>query len=146
MELGDLKYELKNYTAVFYSPKLYELHPKADEAQYFRPFDPKTDRYKPVYASKGFPVDADAFRRIVKGELVGNPKGRMQLLKTQLRKDLGVKHLSESDTAKQWSGHSNKRMVIPGDSEGDTRPWHVRELFEGVHERQMSPLSPRRAK
>jgi len=142
-ELGGLKYELRDYRACFYAPKLYELHPVApgSEPQCFRPPD-KDDRYKPTFASKGFPVSPEAFARIIQGERVGNPKGRMQLLKSQLRNDSGVQHLSESETAKQWSGRSNKRCVIANHPEGDTRAWHVAELHEGKHEMQQSPLAP----
>lgn len=147
-KLGGLKVEMTAYQGRFYAPKLYELHPThnghGEEAEFYRPPN-KDDRYKPEahYASKGFPVDAASFARIVKGESVGNPKGRMQLLKTQLRKDSGVRHLEESETEKAWSGRSNKRFVIPGDPEGNTKPWHVRELYEGLHIEQQSPLAPR---
>lgn len=144
---NDLGWWMEKRNAVngrFYAPKLYELHCRG-EAEYYRA-PTKDDRYKPVFASKGFPVSAEAFARIVQGERVGNPKGRMQLLKTQLRKDAGVKHLSEDETAKQWSGRSNKRAVIPFDAEGDTRPWDVRELHEGIHEQQQSPNAPHRPK
>lgn len=142
-KLGGLKLELEQYIARFYAPKLYELHPRADNAdasQYMRPVN-KGD-HNAHYASKGFPVDAESFRRIVEGERVGNKLGRMQLLKTQLRKDSGVRHLGEDETRKQWSGRSNKRFAIPNSPTGDTKPWHVRELHEGAHEQQQSPIAP----
>jgi len=143
-ELGDLKVELDEYRARFYAPKLYMLSKLADgSAEHFVPeeFGPSGKaKVQTVYASKGFPVSADAFARIVQGERVGNPKGRMQLVKTMLKKDARVKHLSESETAKQWRGQSVKRFAIPGHPEGDTEPWDVRELHEGLHEKQNSPL------
>lgn len=154
-ELGGLKVELERYRARFYAPKLYELHPVSTrpamtltaEAQYYR--EPHAlDRYEVTpashFASKGFPVNAEAFQRIVNGERVGNPKGRMQLVKTQVRKGGGVKHLSEDETAKQWSGRSNKRRALQGSETGDTEPWHVSDIYEGTHLDQLSPAARNR--
>lgn len=125
-KLGNLKVELDEYQGRFYAPKLYRLNPESG---------------KVVYASKGFPVSAEAFERIVRGEHVGNPKGRMQLIKTMLKRGANVTHLDEDQTAKVWSGRSNKRFAIPGNPEGDTQPWNVRELQEGKHIDQQSPIS-----
>jgi len=140
--LGGLKVELDEYRARFYAPKLYMLHKSEGDAEHFSPkeFASTHGKSQTVYASKGFPVSADAFHRIVAGERVGNPKGRMQLVKTQLKKNAPVRHLTELETAKQWRGQSVKRFAIPGHPEGDTEPWDVRELHEGLHEKQFSPL------
>lgn len=126
-ELGELMHKRDIERARYYAPKLYELDLAGADSH---------------YASKGFPVSKEAFSRIIAGELVGNPKGRMQLIKTQLRKGEGVKHLSEADTAKAWSGRSNKRMVDKSSTDGSTHAWHVRDLHEGHHLEQKSPIAP----
>lgn len=130
--LGDWQRKRENYLAKFFAPKLYTLKP--------------CDGAESVYASKGFPVSADAFWRIVGGQKVGNPKGRMQLVKTQLKKNASVTHLSEGETLKRWHGYSIKRFAIPKHPEGDTEAWNVRDLHEGLHEKQQSALAPIRPK
>jgi hypothetical protein len=140
--LGGLKLSADNFNPKYYAPKLYTLSPETGETLHIAPADPSKRQI--VYKSKGFPVSAAAFARIVEGERVGNPKGRMQLVKTQLKKDNPVIHLTEEQTAKQWHGQSTKRFCIPFDPEGDTEPWSVKELHEGAHEKQASPIAPHR--
>ncbi len=123
-ELGDLKVEIRAMRAQYYAPKLYKL---TDEA---------TGEH--VYKSKGFPVDAQSFKNIIDMQKVGNKKGRMQLIRTQLKHKSGVRHFNEIETEKMWNGRSNKRRIIPG-SEGLTEPWTADELIEGVHLDQKSP-------
>ncbi len=126
--LGDWACKRPSFSGRYYAPKLYSMELPDGEK---------------VYASKGFPVSAAAFARIVEGERVGNPKGRMQLVKTQLKRDAPVRHLTEAETAKQWYGHSVKRFAIPGHPEGETEAWDVRDLHEGLHAKQNSPLAPK---
>lgn len=123
--LGDVKVELEHYTARYFAPKLYTMLEVTG---------------KEHFASKGFPVNAEAFKRIIGFEKVGNEKGRMQLIRTQLRKGGGVVHLNEQETLKLWSGRSNKRRVLPG-TKGETMPWTAAELVEGIHVNQKSPIA-----
>lgn len=125
--LGMMKVEVAEMDARYYAPKLYCYVDKA------------TGKW--TYKSKGFPVDGKAFERIIRGELVGNPKGRMQLVRTQLKNsEGGVIHLSEEETEKRWNGRSVKRRILPGEF-GDTEPWTAEELIEGAHHAQVSPLA-----
>lgn len=121
-DLGGLKVELDSYKGRYYAPKLYELHP---------------DKGEPVYASKGFPVNPEAFRQIVTGNKVG--KRRMQLVKTQLRKQSAPMMIEAIDNMKDWAGNSAKRRVI---SDCETTPWDVEDLIEGRHLDSRSPLAP----
>lgn len=138
-KLGGLQMKHDGYTACFYAPKLYRLR----VGNPCPCTDAKCKKPHNVYASKGFPVSADAFERIVLGESVGNPKGRMQLVKTQLRTGSAVIHLGEDETQKVWSGNSNKRKLRMFSPDGDTQPWHIRELLEGKHHAQRSPIAVR---
>lgn len=129
-ELGGLALKHTGYSASFYAPKLYcmDLNDAADTV---------------LFKSKGFPVSAEAFKRIVQGEKVGNPRGRMQLVKTQLKRGAGVIHLEEDETAKAWSGRSAKRRCV-GDANGSTTPWNVAQLQDGEHLEHFSPIAPER--
>ncbi len=125
--LGDLKIELDEMHGHYFAPKLY------------RYMDVKTGEW--TYKSKGFPVNADSFARIIKGEAVGNTKGRMQLFRAQLRKgNTEVRHLTEEETEKAWNGRSAKRRILPC-AEGDTLPWTADDLVEGRHLEQRSPFA-----
>lgn len=116
--LGEWKLELEGYRGRFYAPKIYELVPKEGQ---------------PIYAAKGFPVNAEAFKKLVAAELV--PVERMQLLKSQLRK--GDSQVARVNEAKRWSGRSMKRHPHP---DGSTRPWTVKELDRGEHLTARCPL------
>jgi hypothetical protein len=116
--LGQWKLELEKYRAVFYAPKIYELHPREGN---------------PHFAAKGFPVNEQAFRKLVAKEGVG--VSRMQLLKTQLRHDGTVSRVEEE---KRWAGRSRKRFPF---SNGTTRPWTVEELASGAHLDALSPAA-----
>jgi hypothetical protein len=119
--LGKLKVECADMTARFYSAKLYELHPKTGAA---------------VYASKGFPVDADTFRRVVRGETIATDRPR--LVKRQMRKGGAT---AVDATVRSWAGRSMKRHPFP---DGSTRPWTVSELERDQHLEARSPLAPKR--
>lgn len=119
-ELGGLKIELDNYSAKFYAPKLYCLMPEKGE---------------PFYASKGFPVNAEDFGKVVMGEQVG--RRRMQTVKEQLSYEDEPTMLEPFDNLKRWSGHSNKRQAF---EDGSTFPWNVADIVEGRHLEQLSPL------
>lgn len=114
--LGDLKQEGTYYQAAYYAPKLYAL----------------TNDEKTYYVSKGFPVNAEAFGRIVKGQEVKT--GRMQLARSQLRKGGQALYVEQ---LKRWNGRSMKRFAFHG---GATRPWEVEELVEGKQLKMRSPL------
>lgn len=114
--LGDLKQEGTYEQAAYYAPKLYAL----------------TNVEKTYYVSKGFPVNADAFNRIIAGQEVQT--GRMQLARTQLRKGGQALYVEQ---LKRWNGRSMKRFAF---STGHTRPWSVEEICSGVHLEMKSPL------
>lgn len=108
--LGGLKREVSEMYAHYYAAKIYELHPISG---------------KPIYASKGFPVSENAFRRVVAKEAVSTE--RMQLFKRQL---LTGNKPSRVKDVKRWSGMSLKRRRI---AKGNTVAWSVKELLENEH-------------
>lgn len=119
--LGDLKLEGTYNQAAYYAPKLYAL----------------TNEEKTYYVSKGFPVNADAFKRIIQGDEVQT--GRMQLARSQLRKGGQALYVEQ---LKRWNGRSMKRFAF---STGHTRPWGVKELCAGAQLTMRSPLfSPKK--
>lgn len=116
--LGQLKLEIGFMYATYYAPKLYHL-------RYM-----KKGEHADHYASKGFPVSAEAFKEIVAGRSVKTT--RMQLLKTQLKKGALPAML---EVEKKWNGRSNKRRILSGYT-GSTHPWRVSELLAGEHMKQ----------
>jgi len=121
--LGQLKTEISDMTAKYYAPKIYVLHPKGAD---------------PHYASKGFPVSAADFKRVVAGESVEFAK--MRLVKRQLR--MGGEPGRDNQT-RRWAGRSMKRHPFP---DGSTRPWTVAELLADKHLSAISPLFKNSAK
>ena len=117
-ELGQLKVEIEAMRANYYAPKIYELIPIGTGKVHF--------------ASKGFPVGADAFRKVVNGEKVETE--RMRLAKTQLRAG-GIP--ARVKTHRAWTGRSMKRKPFP---DGSTAPWNAEEIARGIHLKAMSPL------
>lgn len=117
-DLGDWKLEIERYHGKFYAPKIYHL---------------ETAEGKHHYAAKGFPVNAEAFAKLIAREKV--EVQRMQLCKMQVRRN-NLKVERETD-AKQWHGISRKRFAY---KDGSTRPWHVSELFAGKHLKMLSPI------
>jgi len=115
-ELGGFKVEAENYTARFYAPKIYEMH-FADG--------------KSHYASKGFPVEASAFRKLVAGEPV--EVHRIRGLKSQIKSDNGPERIREE---KSWHGVSGKRYAR---ADGTTRPWTVKEILDEAPSESISP-------
>ena len=115
--LGQLKTEIPEMTARYYAPKIYVLHPTGGE---------------PHYASKGFPVSAEDFKKVIAGESVQFEK--MRLAKRQLR--LGGEVARDTQT-RRWGGRSMKRRP---NSDGSTTPWNVDDLKADLHLNAISPI------
>lgn len=117
-DLGSWKVELADYEAVFWAPKIYELH--------------KGDKH--IYAAKGFTIDnPEKFRALVRCESL-QLGDRNRLVRTQFRRKGVVVRVPE---IKRWGGRSRKRK--PLDS-GMTLPWDVEEIIRGMHNEALSPL------
>lgn len=118
--LGGLKIELDNYYGLFAAAKIYGLFPTQG---------------KPHFASKGFPVNEETWRKVVSGEVIKTE--RMQLAKKQMRRNNRVERPT---TERSWHGISAKRRPIGG-PDGDTLPWKVEELRLGAHLKARSPVA-----
>lgn len=150
--VGEMKFEGMYSHAQYYAPKLYALTQlktekisDAEDAMLYAagmqasrsPFTKIVEETH--YVSKGFPVEAEAFKRIIKGMEVKT--GRMQLAKSQLRKGGMAAYIEQH---KRWNGRSMKRFAF---QTGQTRPWTVEELCSGAHLTMKSPLyKPEREK
>lgn len=126
--LGALKLERKNIRAIYAAPKIYSL----------ASLDGSEETH---YALKGFPVDASSFAEVISEGSV--TRERMALAKSQLRKGSAPMRVKDSKT---WSGRSMKRRPLYGTADGDTEPWHVKDLLNDAHKKALSPVATGRAR
>lgn len=134
--LGALKVEVARCKGEYFAPKIYRLKDAAGKVH---------------YASKGFPITCNAcaakekkppfceacdknFRQVAAGDIL--EVGRIRAARGQFRTDNYTP--TRVKNKKVWKGYSVKRKVIDVDA---TVPWHVKELLNGSHIRQRSPLA-----
>jgi hypothetical protein len=131
--LGDFKVEIAAYKGRFYAPKMYHLEERPDWGLPSGHYGP---RGKEHFACKGFPVEREAFMKMIAGEDV--EVERMQGIKTQMKKGGKVfRYAGELAEKKRWKGRSIKRFPFP---DGSTRPWSVEEIERKEHEKAESPM------
>jgi hypothetical protein len=138
--LGEWKIELEDYSGRFYAPKIYHLSTGKIEYSGLleddEEFIEEDETVKHYYAAKGFPVNAEAFAKLIASEKV--EVERMRLLKSQARS--GGRDVQRVKDSKQWHGLSTKRRAF---EHGETEPWHVSELLANKHQSMLSPLFQR---
>lgn len=126
--LGGLKVEMKRLRGEYFAPKLYRLK--------------NLDNGETYLASKGFPVNADDFKKIVAGERVFREsflKVKGQLRRTQNK---FTRLTGDKMTFRAWGGKSAKRCPLP---DGSTRPWTFAEIDAEKHLEAFSPLAKKLA-
>lgn len=131
-KLGGWKLEVGRFKGEYFAPKMYRLTQVTGCK-----CKPKGACGGIHVASKGFPVSEETFAELIESRAVST--SGMRLFKTQLRG--GGKDVRRREVIKRWAGHSRKRAVLEG---GSTRPWSVRELLEGKHEKTLSPRMARK--
>jgi hypothetical protein len=130
-ELGQWKTEIERMRGEYFAPKVYRLKESVAVGRHIDKVVYK-DSEKGHYASKGFPVDAASFQRLVARQSVEIE--RMRLFKSQVRS--GGTDFARVKDSKVWHGISGKRRAFP---DGSTEPWSVADLERKAHMRQLSP-------
>lgn len=130
-DLGGLERKGVYASAEYFAPKLYRIRVPGQISSCGKACNGTLEPHW-HNANKGFTIEAVDFDRIVRGEAL--TQQRMRKAKAQLR--YGGDFSRESHL-KIWRGKSMKRQPLP---DGQTVPWHVRELLENKHKTAMSPL------
>lgn len=140
-DLGGLKLERIGMGS-YYAPKLYSIRTASEVIFHTKGFYlPKVTAEEGEHELKRQQLKelSDTFENVADGKEVS--QHRLKQLKTQFARG---SEPESKDFLKEWKGISNKRKCI--NKRGETIPWDIKELQEGKHEKQKSPLFKKSAK
>lgn len=130
-ELGNLERKGTYARAEYFAPKLYRVRVSGKVSSCGKSCNGTLEPHW-HNANKGFTIAPVDFARIVNGEAI--IQERMQKAKSQLKTG-GV--FAREKHMKLWRGKSAKRQPLRN---GETVPWHVKELLDGKHKTAVSPM------